>query len=127
MRGERSWNRGNLMIAGGQQHTATDDIYPLPRSSHPRQLEPKGIAAATEHHETWRFATRKWRCPPLDVAPHFQLGTPFGGKNLNEFNQCKLQGRLPLSKLSLVRSVVLADKKPFTPLCVERGNGEQTQ
>ena len=100
MRVERSWNRGNLMIAGGQPHTATDDIYPLPRSSHPRQLEPKGIAAATEHHETWRFATRKWRCPPLDVAPHFQLGTPFGGKNLNEFNQCKLQGRLPLSKLS---------------------------
>jgi hypothetical protein len=27
----------------------------------------------------------------------------------------------------LVRTVVLADKKPFTPLCVERANGEQTQ
>jgi hypothetical protein len=28
---------------------------------------------------------------------------------------------------TLVRTVVLADKKPFTPLCVERANGEQTQ
>jgi hypothetical protein len=28
---------------------------------------------------------------------------------------------------TLVRTVVLADSKPFTPLCVERGNGEQTQ
>jgi hypothetical protein len=28
---------------------------------------------------------------------------------------------------TLVRTVVLADKKPFTPLCVERVNGEQTQ
>src|SRR5207253_2249217 len=27
----------------------------------------------------------------------------------------------------LVRTVVLADSKPFTPLCVERANGEQTQ
>jgi hypothetical protein len=26
-----------------------------------------------------------------------------------------------------VRTVVLADSKPFTPLCVERANGEQTQ
>ncbi len=28
---------------------------------------------------------------------------------------------------TLVRSVVLADKKPFTPLCVERAGGAQTQ
>src|SRR4051795_8712438 len=28
---------------------------------------------------------------------------------------------------ALVRTVVLADSKPFTPLCVERANGEQTQ
>jgi hypothetical protein len=28
---------------------------------------------------------------------------------------------------TLVRTVVLADSKPFTPLCVERANGEQTQ
>jgi hypothetical protein len=28
---------------------------------------------------------------------------------------------------TLVRTVVLADKTPFTPLCVERANGEQTQ
>src|SRR5690349_14704969 len=28
---------------------------------------------------------------------------------------------------TLVRTVVLADKKPFTPLCVERANGEETQ
>jgi hypothetical protein len=28
---------------------------------------------------------------------------------------------------ALVRTVVLADRKPFTPLCVERANGEQTQ
>src|SRR3954463_1901663 len=28
---------------------------------------------------------------------------------------------------TLVRTVVLADEKPFTPLCVERANGEQTQ
>jgi transposase len=28
---------------------------------------------------------------------------------------------------ALVRSVVLADKKPFTPLCVERAGGAQTQ
>jgi hypothetical protein len=28
---------------------------------------------------------------------------------------------------TLVRTVVLADKKPFTPLCVERANGGQTQ
>src|SRR4051812_40839935 len=28
---------------------------------------------------------------------------------------------------ALVRTVVLADRKPLTPLCVERANGEQTQ
>src|SRR3954469_6046718 len=28
---------------------------------------------------------------------------------------------------TLVRTVVLADSKPFTPLCIERANGEQTQ
>jgi len=28
---------------------------------------------------------------------------------------------------TLVRTVVLADRKPFAPLCVERANGEQTQ
>jgi Transposase DDE domain len=28
---------------------------------------------------------------------------------------------------TLVRTVVLADRKPFTPLCVERAHGEQTQ
>jgi Transposase DDE domain len=28
---------------------------------------------------------------------------------------------------TLVRTVVLADRKPFTPLCVERANGQQTQ
>ncbi|MBV8916216.1 MAG: IS1634 family transposase [Acetobacteraceae bacterium] len=28
---------------------------------------------------------------------------------------------------TVVRTVVLADKRPFTPVCVERANGEQTQ
>jgi hypothetical protein len=46
------------MAAGGQQYVARDNIHPLSGLSTLRQLEPKGIAAQTEHHEFSPLASK---------------------------------------------------------------------
>jgi hypothetical protein len=69
------------MTAGGQQHLAHHNIHPLPGLPTLRQLEPKGIAAQTEHHEFSRFASKYCLCRHRTWHYIFSSGSNLSGKS----------------------------------------------